>query len=214
MKLYRSAGACSLAVHVALEQVGAAYEDVDVPLARGAQHEAAYRAVNPLARVPALEVEGVDGRAGGVLTEVLAILLYLDQRFPQARLMPEDALERARLTSLMGYVGSTLHIAFAALWRPERFTDDATAAAALKAFAPGAIERAFDHVESRLPQDGLLGGDRLSAADAYLLPFWRWAWRLQMPLERWPRHGALVRRLAAQPAVQRALAAEGLAMPS
>jgi glutathione S-transferase len=207
MRFYYSPGACSLAVHLALEQAGAPYEAVSVPTTQGAQREPAYTAINPLGRLPALVVDDT------VLTETLALLLYVDATHPQARLMPTTPLRRAALTALMAYLASTLHIHYAGRWRPERFTDGSAAQEQLRSDALQRLAQAHDHLETLLPEQGWLGGEHVSLADFYLLPFWRWALRLQLPTARWPRQAGVVRQLMALPATPRVLAREGIPMP-
>jgi glutathione S-transferase len=207
MRLYYSPGACSMAVHVVLEQLGAAFEPIAVPTNEGAQHRPEYRAVNPLARVPALVVGEV------VLTEAAAILLYLESTHPGRGLMPADPLARAKLLSLMGFLASTLHIHYAMLWRPERFSDDATARERIKAFARPSLQASHAHLETLMPEQGWLGGEHLSLADAYLLPFMRWAWRVGLPLAQWPRQLRWAHRAFALPVVQRVQQREGIPAP-
>jgi glutathione S-transferase len=206
MQFYYSPGACSLAVHVALEEAGASFEAQRVSLADGEQLKQAYLAINPQARVPALVADGQ------LLTEVLALLLYVDQRFPAAQLMPADPLARARLTGLMGYLASTVHISFAGLWRPERFTDNEAAQQQLSADAAPRIANALNMLELALPEQGWLGGAHFSVADAYVLPFYRWAWRIGLLTSRWPRLQALAQQAAQRPAVQRVVAREGITL--
>ena len=115
LTLYYAPGACSLAPHVALEEAGAAFEGVRLSLADGDQRKPDYLALNPKGRVPTLLV---DGRA---LTEVTAILAYLDRRFPTVGLLPgHDPLLAGRAFELISYFASTLHVAFAQTSRPER----------------------------------------------------------------------------------------------
>ena len=90
LKLYYSPGACSLAPHIALEEVGIAYEPVKVALAKGEQRTPEYLAINRKGRVPVLAEDD------WVLTENAAILPYVAQRYPEARLWPSDKREAAR----------------------------------------------------------------------------------------------------------------------
>ena len=121
MKLYHTPGACSMACHIALEEAGAAFEPVVVP--RGQNRTAEYLAVHPRGFVPVLEQD--DGQR---LTEAAAILLHVARRFPEARLLPEaGTVEEARAFEWLMWLTNSLHIAYACLWRPERFTDDPAA---------------------------------------------------------------------------------------
>src|SRR6201993_4166033 len=104
LTLYFSPGSSSMAVHIALHEIGADFERRLVSLAKGEQHKPEYLAVNPEAKVPTLVI---DGRP---LTEVAAILYYLARRFPEAGLLPEDDPEaEAHAISWMSFIASTLH---------------------------------------------------------------------------------------------------------
>ena len=121
-KLYYSPRACSLAPHIVLEELGIPYELKQVNFSAGEQLTPEYLKINPRARVPALETEGE------VLTEVGAILTYLADRHPEHGLVPEPGtLLRGRCHEWLSFLGSSVHIGYAQLWRPERFTDDAAA---------------------------------------------------------------------------------------
>src|SRR6201993_5613091 len=104
LTLYFSPGSSSMAVHIALHEIGADFERRLVSLARGEQHKPEYLAVNPEAKVPTLLI---DGRP---LTEVAAILYYLAKRFPEAGLWPEGDLEaEAQAISWMSFIAATIH---------------------------------------------------------------------------------------------------------
>jgi glutathione S-transferase len=118
LKLYYSPGACSLAPHVALEEVGVDYEPVKVALAKGEQRTPEYLALNPKGRVPVLAEDG------WVLTENAAILPYIAQRFPDAALWPADPREAARCAEWIGWIASTVHVSYAHVRRPERYATD------------------------------------------------------------------------------------------
>src|SRR4051794_23191815 len=105
LTLYFSPGACSMASHIALEEIGQPYEEKQILLAKGEQKTAEYQKVNPRGKVPAL---GIDG--GRILTENTAILTYLARRFPKKKLLPSDPLEEARCISQMAWFSNTVHI--------------------------------------------------------------------------------------------------------
>src|SRR3954470_172960 len=117
LKLYYSPGACSLAPHVALEEIGIAYEPVKVALAKGEQRTPEYLAINPKGRVPALAEDD------GVLTENAAILPYIAQRLPEARLWPSDPREAARAAEWIGWIATAGPIASPPVRPPGRAPD-------------------------------------------------------------------------------------------
>src|SRR5260370_21362684 len=105
LTLYFSPGSSSMAVHIALHEIGADFERRLVSLAKGEQHNPEYLAVNPEAKVPILLIDG-----GPPLTEVAAILYYLAKRFPEAGLWPAGGLDaEAQAISWMSFIASTIH---------------------------------------------------------------------------------------------------------
>lgn len=206
LKLFYSPGACSLAAHVALEEAGASFEAVRTVILEGGTRTPEYLALNPQGRVPVL------ARGTEVLTELGAILDHIDRAYPEARLMPADPWQAAQAVSLMGYLSSNLHIGFAQLWRPERFTDGEAERQALAAQARPRILEHLARVEARLPAQGWVGGERPCLADFNLLPFYRFGWRAGFDMRAYPRYSALIEAASERPAVQRALEREGLGL--
>lgn len=199
-KLYYSPGACSLAPHIVLEEIGAPYEVQAVNLKAGEQRTPAYLAQNPKGAVPALKTDR------GVLTEGVAILNYLAATHPEAGLAPVgDPYAQAVLTSFCAYLGSSVHpnigkLLFYPLGDAEK-----------------AAQREVTLSKLRLIEDSLLVGpwalgDTYTVADPYLSVFERWA-RAGGLLDaaEFPRMNAHLDAVQARPAVERVLANEGLA---
>src|SRR5215470_2124788 len=114
--LYYSPGSCSLAAHIVLNEIGQPFELRKFATAERANYSPEYLAINPKGRIPSLQIDGF------VLTEVPAILAYLGRRFPGAGLYPADGAEaEARCLELLAWSSSTVHVAFAQIFRPERF---------------------------------------------------------------------------------------------
>jgi glutathione S-transferase len=204
MILYYSPGACSLVPHVALEEAAAPFTAERVVLAEGAHRTAHYLKINPHARVPALEVDG------HIITENIAILNYLAQRFGAAGSVPlSDPLVAARCNGLLGWFASTVHIAFAQVWRPERFTADADAYPTIVEGGHQALRGHFAEIEGLLGTGWAVDG-HFTAADSYLLTFFRWGRRIGNDMSVYPRWAALAERIVERPAVQRAMATEDL----
>src|SRR5215470_9717080 len=106
LTLYYAAHTCSLASHIALEDAGAEYELKRIDFAKAEQQSPGYLEINPKARVPAL----VTPR--GILTETPAMLAFIAQTFPDARLAPlDDPFAFAELQAFNSYLCSTLHVA-------------------------------------------------------------------------------------------------------
>ncbi len=212
-KLYYAPGACSLAPHIVLEEVGARFELRRVDLAADQQMSPEYLGINPKGRVPAL-VEG-----DWVLTEAPAILRYLAARYPSAGLWPWDPREEARCAEWLGWISSTVHVAFGHIRRAARYAADPRAVEDVAATAKLTCRELWQAVERKIAegQGPWAIGSRYTVADPYLLVYWTWGrgpvlgFDMARDFPHWTEHA---RRLAARPAVQKAFAAEGLKLPS
>ncbi|HYD96312.1 MAG TPA: glutathione transferase GstA [Noviherbaspirillum sp.] len=200
MKLYYSPGVCSLAPHIALREAGLPFTlekvDADTKLtASGAD----YRAVNPNGYVPALEIE-----PGLVLTEGPAIMQYIADRAPAAKLVPPaGSMQRYRLQSWLNFITSEIHKGFSPLFKQGM-------PAEAKTLFKEQLAQRFDYVEQHLARhDWLLDGG-FSVADAYLFVTTGWSGFVGIDLKKWPAIMAFRERVQARPAVRDALRAEGL----
>lgn len=204
LKLFHSPGACSLVPHIALEEAGADYQAVRVMLAEGEHLRPEYLAINPHARVPALAT------GQGTITENIAILNYLADRFGAAGSVPRgDAYVTAKCNELLGWFASSVHISFAQIWRAARFSDDESIHPQLQLGGRQALERQFAEIEDKCG-DGWLVGERFTAADSYALTFYRWGRRIGLDMAAYPRWAALNQRLLAEASVQRVVELEEL----
>ena len=204
MILYYSPGACSLVPHIALEEAEADYRGERVMLADGQHLTDGYRQINPHARVPALDV------GGQVITENVAILNYVAHHFHADGSVPlDDPGAAAKCNQLLSWFASSVHIAFAQVWRAERFTADETVHGAIQAGGHEVLKRYFAEIEA-FCGEGWAVPDHFSAADSYLLTFFRWGRRIGNDMGAYPRWQALVGRVLERPAVQSALSEEGL----
>lgn len=205
LTLFYSPGACSLAPHVVLEELELEFELRPVLIAEAEHLSEEYLKINPRARVPALIAED------RVVTEVPAILTYLGSLKRDSGLLPPDgSLELARTCELAAWLGSTLHIDYAQLWRPERFLPEGADPTVLVDHARELIRRHSGEVDRWIEGPWLLG-DSYSIADAYLLPFYRWGNRIGLSMaEEYPRWAEWTKRMLDRPAVARAIATEGL----
>lgn len=201
MKLYYSPGACSLSPHIALREASLSFtlEKVDTKT-KTTENGADFYTINPRGYVPALQLDD-----GAVLTEGAAIVQYIADLNPDAQLAPEPAtLARARLQEELNFVSTELHKGFAPLFNTP--DGDGTRDAAKEK-----LSRRFDDVEAKLA-DGraYLLGERFSVADGYLFAVANWGGHVGFPLDRWPKVGAFMTRIAARASVQEAMRAEGL----
>jgi glutathione S-transferase len=211
MKLYYSPGACSLAPHIVLEEVGDRFELSRVDIASGQQNSPEYLRVNPKARVPAL----ADG--DWVLTEAPAILRYIAARHPASGLWPWEPREEAHCAEWLNWLSSTIQPAFVHVRRAARYASDPRA---IDDVAVTGKKNAFDlwkTVEEKIGAGPWALGERYSVADALLIVYWIWGrgpvlgFDMANDFPHWTAHA---RRLAARPAVQKAFATEGLPLPT
>ncbi len=201
MKFYYTPGTCALATHIVLEHLGRPYDAVPIDFARNQQRSPEYLAINPKGRVPALQTER------GVLTETPALLLYLAQCHPEARLAPlDDPFALAELQAVNSWLCSTVHINHAHRRRGSRWSDDAAAQASMQAKVPQNMRESFEWIERELLRGPWVMGDRFSIADPYLFTITTWLPGDAVPIADFPRVAAHHARMQALPAVQRALA--------
>jgi glutathione S-transferase len=204
LTLYYAPGTCSLVSHIALEEAEAPHDDRRLDFAAGEQHGEEFLAVNPHGRVPALVTPE------GTITENIAILNYLADRFGKDGSVPTgDPFARARANQMLGWFASSVHIAFAQMFRPNRFSPDDAAHQAINDGGRAALTSHFNELDD-LCTDGWLAGSGFTAADSYAAVFYRWARFREFDLSVYPRWTALVSRVVERPAVLRALEAEGL----
>jgi glutathione S-transferase len=203
MKFYYAPHSCALASHIALEEVGAAYEAVRVDFRANEQRGAAYMAVNPKGRVPSLVTEK------GVLTETPAILMFVAQSYPEAKLAPLDDLwALAQVQSFNAYLCATVHVAHAHRMRGYRWADDPAAIEAMKKKVPQAVGECFELIERSMFKGPFAMGERYTICDPYLFTLAQW-WELDgVDPARLPRLADFRRRMAERPVVQRTIAAE------
>ena len=201
MKLFYAPGTCSLASHIALEEVGVPYEACRVDFSRAEQTKPDYLAVNPKGRVPALATER------GTLTETPAILAFIAQSFPEARLAPlDDPFEFARLQSFLSYLCSTVHVAHAHARRGARWADDPAAHEAMKAKVPQNMADCFALVEATMFAGPFVMGETYTIADPYLFTIAGWLEADGVDPGRFPKILDHRNRMAERPAVARVLA--------
>lgn len=201
MKLYYSPSACSLSPHIVAREAGIelALEKVDLRAKQTASGRN-YLEINPKGYVPALQLDG-----GEVLTEGPAIVQYLADRRPESQLAPANGtLERYRVQAMLGYINSELHKSYSPLFNP-------ATAPQVREERLAYLGKRYSFIENELRGKRYLFGDEFTVADAYLFTVTRWAGAVQLDLSDMPNVLEFQERVAARPAVQAALIAEGLA---
>lgn len=205
MKLYYSPGACSLASHIILEELQLPYEATAIDLHAGQNRTTEYLRVNPNGVVPALQLDD-----GNVLTENIAILLYLAEQQPEANLIPPaGTLARARCYEWLSFITSDLHKAFVPLFRPERFASSEQGKQEVVELTRKKVNEMMTLAEQKLQGKTFALGDNFSICDPYLLVIFQWAKHLKFDVTQWPNCANLAQQLYQRPSVQKALHAEG-----
>ncbi|WP_120504424.1 glutathione transferase GstA [Sulfitobacter mediterraneus] len=202
MKLYYKPGACSMASHIILNELGVAF-DLDKTDTEAGTTEAGddFRQISPNGYVPALVTNG-----GDIVTENPAVLQYLADQAPDAGLAPaHGTLARTRLQELLNFVSSELHKSFGPFFSGVEMDDTR------REKAEAGVQRRAAYIESRLAdgRDFLLG-DTFTVADAYAFVVLNWAGFVGVNLDGHPKTQAYVARIAARPASIKAMIAEGL----
>jgi glutathione S-transferase len=203
MKLYYATGTCALASHIALEEAGAEYSTVKISFATNEQRSPEYLEINPKGRVPALVTDR------GVLTETPAMLAYIAQSFPEAKLAPlDDPFRFAEVQAFNNYLCSTVHINHAHRPRGSRWADDSAALEAMKKKVPETMAACFDLIENKMMSGPWVMGDAYTICDPYLFTLAGWLEGDSVDIARFPKVKAHGERMAARPAVTKVLAAE------
>jgi glutathione S-transferase len=199
MKLYYSPGACSLAPHIALQEIGVPFTTAKVDLhAHKLADGTDYYTINPKGYVPMLELP--DGER---LTEASVILQYIADRKPGELAPAFGTMERYRMMEWLNFIATEVHKQFGPLWYPT--TPEATKEEQRKKLA-----KRFDAISKTLASQPYLTGEKFTIADAYLFTIVNWAGMLKVDLAPWPALQQFQARVAARPKVREAMKAEGL----
>jgi glutathione S-transferase len=200
MKLYFSPGACSLAVHIALREIGATFDGVAVDLAKHTTADGAdFNAISQRGYVPLLQLDD-----GSRHTEVASLLQYVADLDPAHALIgAPGSARRLAVVEWLTFVSTELHKTFSPwLWHKE--TADSTRHAVKDKLATR-----FAELDALLSKQVYLAGE-YSVADAYAFTIVNWANFLALPLTPYPYLKTYLGRVSARPRVQEALRAEGL----
>lgn len=199
MKLYLTPGACSQAPHIAALELGLPVEAVKVDLAKHTLPDGSdFYKVNPKGYVPLLVLD--DGTS---ISEANVILQYLADQKPGTLAPAFGTLARWKLMELLGFIATEVHKGFGVLWNP-------ATPAEVRAAAIDRLGTRFDLLAGTLAKQSYLTGEAFSIADAYLFVLLNWTKIHKIDLACWPALTAFQARVAARPAVQATLKAEGL----
>ena len=212
IQLHYYPGNASMTPHMVLEELGIPFELKYVDRTVGAHKAADYLKLNPNGLIPVL----VDGDL--VLYETAAILLHLADTHPAAGLAPAlGTPARAQLYKWLAWMTNTVQASLILYFYPERWVDDGNAAGAaqVKARAEAKVGGLLDQMDAQLAAHGRdwFLGERFSVLDPFALMLSRWTRGFARPARSLPHLGPYLQRMLARPAVQRAIATEGLAQP-
>jgi glutathione S-transferase len=201
MKLYYAPGACSMAVHIVLREAGYRFDLERVDIRKGLTESGGrYADINPKGYVPALVLDD-----GQVLTEVAAILQYLTDPKPELGLsFPPGELAHYRVLEWLNFVATEVHKTLGAFFNPK--LPEGCRAVPLALF-----DYRCNWLAGALGDGPFLMGERFTIADPYLFTVLNWTSVLGVDMDRWPTVKDYLARVAARPAVQETLKAEGLA---
>jgi len=204
MRLYYFPGACSLGIHILLEEIAAPYETQRIDLMSGEQYQPEFLSINPKSKVPALVLDD-----GAVLTEWPAIATYLGVTNMGAGLLPMDALLIARIMEAVTYINGTMHMqGFARILFPANFTANPDEKDAVKEKGRQIMAKGFDLLAAAWGDNEYVVGE-FSLADAalfYVTFWWKTSVKLPLPAAIEAHYARMMNRAA----VQRAMQAEKL----
>ena len=203
LKLYYAPGTCALASHIALEEVGATYTTERLDFKANQQNSPEYIKINPKGRVPALVTDR------GVLTETPAMLAFIAQSFPKAKLAPlDDPFAFAQVQSINSYLCSTVHVAHAHKMRGARWATEETSFADMKRKVSETVGASFALIERDMLRGPWVMGEQYTICDPYLFTIAGWLEGDGVDLATLPKVAAHRKRMSERPAVQKVLAEE------
>lgn len=201
LTFYHSTGmSCAVATHIALEEAGADYTDVTVDLTKGDQRKPEFLKLNPKGRVPVLVTDK------GVLTENVALLLFVAQTHRKARLAPDDPFLLAKMNSFNAYLASTVHVAHAHKMRGSRWSDDAAAIESMKAKVAQNMTECATIIENDYLEGPWVLGDLFTVADCYLHIISLWMPDDGVDMSKFPKISAHIAAMRERPAVKKVMA--------
>jgi glutathione S-transferase len=202
LKFYYAPGTCALASHIALEEAGAKYKAERVDFKNNQQYSAGYLAINPKGRVPSLVTDQ------GILTETPAILAFIAQSHPHAKLVPPDIFAFAQVQAFNSYLCSTVHVAHAHKLRGHRWASEESSFADMKRKVSENVGACFALMERDMIKGPWVMGEQYTICDPYFFTLGLWIEGDGVELKTVPKVMAHRQRMSERPAVLRALAEE------
>jgi glutathione S-transferase len=203
-QLYYSPGACSMAIHVVLNELNQPVELKPVSIQNGDTRTPEYLKMNPRGQVPVLMAEGKP------MVEGAAMIAYLLDTHGPSDLLPAKGWERAQALQWLMFANATLHGAYSKLFWLNRVVQDEAQKAALIEAAIAPIQTLWDQIEAELQTKPYLAGQNCTAGDILVTVIANWGAWLPKPMIYGPKTQSMFKAVTARPAFQKALAAEGV----
>jgi glutathione S-transferase len=199
-KLYYAPGTCALASHIALEEAGADYKAERLDFKANQQQSPEYLQINVKGRVPSLVTDR------GVITETPAILTYIAQTFPKARLAPlDDAFAFAQVQSFNNYLCATVHVAHAHKGRGYRWASDESSFSDMKRMIPKSVGACFELIEHKMLKGPWVMGEQYTICDPYLYTIELWLEGDGVDLKALPKVAEHMKRMSERAAVKKVM---------
>lgn len=207
MKLYFSPGACSMAPHIVMNELGIAFETEKVDLrAKTTANGTNYLTVNPRGQVPTLQLDSKEN-----LNECVAIMQYLADQKPEANLMPKwNTLERYRAVEWLNYIATEIHKGYTPFFTAQNLITDEAARTEFLANNKKALLTKLEWVDAQLAGKDFLLGKQMTVCDAYLFTCHSWGQYIALDTSHLKNLTAFSARMYQRPAVQKTMLAEGL----
>jgi glutathione S-transferase len=200
-KLYYSPGSCALASHITLQEAGADYRAERIDFKANQQNSPEYLAINPKGRVPSLVTDR------GILTETPAVLAFIAQSFPEAKLAPlDEPWAFAQVQAFNSYLCSTVHVAHAHKARGYRWVADEASIADMKRMLPKTVGASFALIERNMFRGPWVMGDTYTICDPYLFTVAQWLEGDGVDVSVLPKVIDHRNRMAERPAVRKVMA--------
>lgn len=203
--LFHSPGACSLAVLIALEEIGEPFKVTHIFVEKGETLRDAYLSINKKARVPALAVNA------GLLTEATAILQFLSRAHSDV-FVQLDPWPNARMAEWLSWLSSELHPAFAQIWRPGRSTCEEECQTSVARKGTENVQSIFQLIEARLADRDDIAWMARTILQPYILVFYLWGRSIKLDMRLLSNWTELATQIMHRPAVQRALNVDRVAL--
>ena len=201
-KLYYSPGACSMAIHVALNEINAKFELENVAMV-GGEKSAKLLEVNPRGAVPVLKIDDF------ILREGAAILIYLlDEN--KSELLPQSGLERAKALEWLAFANSTLHPAYSRLFFQRRVLGDKASENPLYKPSFEQVQKYWNEIEEQLNKAQFVCGDKITIADILLTIIANWSFYFKEPINFGVKTKEFFSKIIVRPSFQKALEVENV----